>query len=410
MSELSPNARLAASRFATQFVPRWYDHMRDPLGGGVFERMDAAGRAVKGDTKTSLVQARTVFTLAHLYNETGNSRLLDAARDVHAFLDDRLRDADGGYRFADGGAQSDAMRRTYDQSFALLALVTLRRADPAAVPQSRIDRTWAFIANVLTDASDNSLWEDDEMAREGAGIGALRGQNPHMHMLEALLQAFAMTREAVWLERARPLLEVARERFVDPSTGAVREFVGPDLAPLDNAACRRREPGHQYEWAWLIHRHAALSGESQWLPLAAPMVDFAERHGLRDEGPLAGAPYDAVDADGHAVETTHLLWPLTEAGKLYAALFAKEQKPDHAAKASRAATLVFDRFFPAANETGLSWVNQLSGTGDVVWAEGLTRLLYHVALLVTEGARAGLWPVEPVGLDRPTSTKQERKP
>jgi mannose-6-phosphate isomerase len=405
MSIAVPIHALDAGSFAAHFVPRWLELARDEAHGGVFDRLDMEGRPVAGDPKTTLVQARIVFTLAHLHLHlaTGDTRLLDAARDVYGFIDQHLRDEDGGYRFSvagDGSPLADPqsrLRRSYDQSFVLLALVTLQKAAPEAVDQTRIDDCWRFISERLTDPSDGSLWEDDAMAATGAMPGDLRAQNPHMHMFEALLQAFEMTGEPVWLDRARALPDLAKRHFIDPETGAVREFVGHDLTPFAGVQGERREPGHQYEWAWLLHRFADLSGEEDVRKIALPMAAFAERHGLRSSGPMAGVPFDALGADGRVREDTHLLWPLTEAGKLSAALHLATGDAAHAARAKDLAAIMFARYFAPAAQSGRPvWFNRLDGEGRPVWAEALSRLLYHVAIFVTEGARAGLWTLAPV--------------
>ncbi|MGJ8612205.1 MAG: hypothetical protein ACSHWY_13980, partial [Octadecabacter sp.] len=42
-----------------------------------------------------------------------------------------------------------------------------------------------------------------------------------------------------------------------------------------------------------------------------------------------------------------------------------------------------------------SYVNQLDADGNVIWDQALTRLMYHIVLAMTEGAKAGLWPDVP---------------
>jgi mannose/cellobiose epimerase-like protein (N-acyl-D-glucosamine 2-epimerase family) len=404
MSVVVPIAPFDVANFASSFVPRWLQLARDQVHGGIVDRLALDGRPAEGDAKTTLVHARLAFTLAHLHLAIGDQRLLDAAIDTYRFLDERLRDADGGYRFSvsrDGQPLADPMsqvRRTYDQSFVLLALVTLRKAAPDSVSQHRIDECWDFIAQRLTDPGTGALWEDDVMAAAGAKPGDLRAQNPHMHMFEALLQAFEMTGDRVWLERAAAMLDVGRRFFIDETTGAVREFVGHDLEPLAGTDGERREPGHQYEWAWLLHRYADLAGVNDARSLADPMITFVERHGLTPRsGPLDGLPFDALDARGQVTETTHLLWPLTEAGKFYAARHARLADTGDATRARGLASIMARHFFAPATATGLPvWVNRLDADGRPVWSEALSRLLYHVAIFVTEGARAGLWTLTPL--------------
>lgn len=379
-----------ATWFVANFLPRWLDQALKP-DGAVVEALTADGRAVEA-AATTLTQARTVFALAHLSLATQDPRLLDAARRVHGFLDRALRDPDGGYRVS----TSNRLRRSYDQSFALLALVTLRRADPEAVPADRIDLLWSFVERALTEPATGALYDDDAGAVTGEPADRVRAQNPHMHMLEAALQAFEMNGERVWLARASHLVNLARRYFIDPETGAVREFVGADLAPLATDTGRRREPGHQYEWAWLLHRFADLGGDPSVREDARRMVAFAEAHGLRRDGPMKGAPFDALDAEGAVTEQTHLLWPLTEAGKFHAATGSAD-------RACAIETLIFTRYFAAGGAP--VWVNRLDGTGRTIWDAALSRLLYHVALFVTEGARAGLWPLAET--TNPTKFREE---
>ena len=380
----------AAGRFVSTRLPRW---LKIALPGGsgpapVIEAVDQVGPV------TTLSQCRAAFTLAHLYDATRDADLLAAALRIHHFAAASLRDADGGYRVAvaPDGTPLDApeaqARRSYDQSFALLALAELHRVAPDVVPQGELAACWSFIETHLVDPATGALWEDDR----GAGNSAMRAQNPHMHMLEALLVAFDVTGDAVWLTRAEGMVKVATTYFIDDATGSIREWVGPDLSPLPGGEGGRREPGHQFEWAWLLRRYARMSGDQKPIELARRLQSFAETHGMRRDGPMKDASYDAVDASGAVTEDTHLLWPLTEAGKLYADLAANGEDDDAAWKVHRIAGMIFGRYF--APGTAPRWVNQLDARGDVVWDVALTRLLYHVAIFLTEGSRAGFWVLD----------------
>jgi mannose-6-phosphate isomerase len=345
--------------------------------GAVLEAMDLMGQAQTASPST-LTQARTIFALAQLYLATGNEQFRTSACAIYAFMESALRDPRGGYR-----ANCDnTLRRTYDQSFALLALTTLRRIAPQTVPDIHVDDLWNFVQGTLTDPVTGTLWEDCAMAGQGARDGDLRAQNPHMHMLEAVLQAFEMTGNPVWMDRATQLVQIAAQYFVDPLTGAIREFVGPDLAPIATVEGVRREPGHQYEWAWLLHRYVAFGGDDMAHELAARMISFVEETGLRGDGVLMGAPFDALDAAGDVIEASHLLWPLTEAGKYYAATGAVNQVRNIEA-------IIFEQYFSAGPCP--VWCNQLDGKCRILLSTALSRLVYHVVLFVTEGQNASVW-------------------
>ncbi len=389
----------AAARFADDFLPAW---LEIALPEGTSPAPVVEELPDKGGSSTTLAQARTAFILAQLGRLTGQDDLIAASRRVTGFLTTALRDPDGGCRYAvnpDGSRIDNAeagLRRTYDQSFVLLALATLRAVDPGFVSDDDVDGCISFVETVLTDVAHGALWEDDRMAAHGAGRGDLRAQNPHMHMLEAVLHCLELTGDEVWAGRARTLVAAGEQYFIDPSTGAVREFVGPDLQPIDSPQGQRREPGHQYEWAWLLMRYADLTDDTDARRLVGPMTDFAARFGWREDGPMAGALFDALDAEGRVTEASHLLWPLTEAGKYFAAVARATGDEAAARKTREIADLIFGRYFAPGGQP--SWVNQIDGTGKVVWDAGLSRLLYHVGLFVVEGASAGLWPLSTKGV------------
>ncbi|MHA4875565.1 AGE family epimerase/isomerase, partial [Enterococcus faecium] len=71
------------------------------------------------------------------------------------------------------------------------------------------------------------------------------------------------------------------------------------------------EPGHQFEWAWLLHQAGRLVGADVAAP-ARRLYDFATRHG-------ALPVIDAVGEDGAARQASTRLWPQTEAIKAHLA-------------------------------------------------------------------------------------------
>ncbi len=60
--------------------------------------------------------------------------------------------------------------------------------------------------------------------------------------------------------------------------------------------------------------------------------------------------------------------------------------PDAGKRAQALLCLMFERYFAGRP----SFVNQLDPNSDVIWDQALTRLMYHIVLAMTEGAKAGL--------------------
>ena len=384
-----------ANWFHTRLMPSWLLRARDDLHGGFFDQLSEDGIPVADAPKTTLVQARLLFTLSHLYQLKRDPRFLEAAHQAHVFLSRHLQDAErGGYVYAvnrDGSAMAqpeNQIKRSYDQAFVLLALVTYGRVAPSTQITQQTQACWSFIDTHLTEPATGALFEDDTGLPPADGTAPLRAQNPHMHLFEATVQAFEMTGDPAWLQRAGAIRAVVTRHFFDAQTGTIREFCGPALLPATGEAGALREIGHQCEWAWLLHRYARLGGDASALGMADALMRFAGRHGFQTQGPMAGAAYDAVYPDGRIMADTMLLWPQTEAAKAYTARFEQTGHDDDADRAHSLALLVFQHYFAGR----AAWRNQVDTTGRTLQPDALSRLLYHVAVFVTEGERVGLWP------------------
>ena len=76
-------------------------------------------------------------------------------------------------------------------------------------------------------------------------------QNPLMHLTEAWLAAREATQDRAFDSALRKLADAIERTFVHAPTGCIAEL---PLGVDDN----RLEPGHQFEWFWLVRRAGAL--------------------------------------------------------------------------------------------------------------------------------------------------------
>ena len=378
--------------FWDEFLPDWIERAQDTLHGGFFDTLDADGKPVIDAPKTVLAQARLLFTFSHLALLSGGDRFEKAAAEALSFLP-RFRKPSGLYSRAisrDGwatGEATDTVARSYDQSFVILALSTWWKLSPSEKTEAELESCWSAIMDYLVDPVTGVLLEDDGVTDPEAVGAPMRAQNPHMHLYEAALQAYEMTEKPHWLERAAKIRALGLKHFFDRDSGTITEFLTPDLSVLPGDAGVRREVGHQCEWAWLLRREMALGGTADLSDTIAALEKFALQHGVAPSGAMAGAVFDAVSSDGRVMEETCLLWPQTEAIKMHAVRHtAGETGAGEAARTLM--TLMFDRWFDGRP----IYVNQLDAAGEAIWPEALSRLLYHIVLALTEGARAGLWP------------------
>ena len=209
---------------------------------------------------------------------------------------------DGGTRHLLGpdGAPLDERRDLYDAAFVLLALSEAARV---------LDKRAGLIdAATRLEGWIHWYWDHPEGGFEEGEVcpSPPRRQNPHMHLLEALLSFHETTGDALHFERASDLAHLFRSRLFDDEHGALPEFYDESWRPMSDRLGRIVEPGHHFEWCWLLHRWRALGGED-FTPEAERLRAHAEAHGI-----VGGAACDQVYIDGRPSKRTARLWPQTE--------------------------------------------------------------------------------------------------
>jgi mannose/cellobiose epimerase-like protein (N-acyl-D-glucosamine 2-epimerase family) len=369
----------------------WLARIHDPAGG-FLESLDGLGSPVAGPRRTTLVQARLTYVFSHAYLLSGDPVFREAARHGLAFLMRAARAPDGGWFrvVSTEGATLDNTRDTYDHAFVLFALAWYCRATGDRSVIQLADATWDFMQHRLADPQHGGFFEEFTPGR--ADVKLPRRQNPHMHLLEALLALHAATAEKNWLRRAGALVDLFKQRFVDPATGALIEFFGADWSVASGDEGCLREPGHQFEWVWLLFEYSRLARDSGIVPLAERLFAFGSTFGIEHSEGLRGAIFDGVDAQGALVAGTKLLWPQTE--YLKACVARTEWLDDASARdAIRAHLALIARHFMRPD--GANWHNQLGRDGSAVAPMTPARVLYHLFLCVTEVDRLLAKPQTP---------------
>jgi len=133
--------------------------------------------------------------------------------------------------------------------------------------------------------------------------------NPHMHLLEAALAWMEVDADPVWSALAERIARLALSAFIDPQSGALREHFGPDWRPAAGPAGRIVEPGHQFEWAWLLRRWGVARGRPDAIAAAARLFEVGAGFGV-DRG--RGVAVNSIKDDFTALDRSARLWPQTE--------------------------------------------------------------------------------------------------
>src|SRR5262249_12534375 len=107
---------------------------------------------------------------------------------------------------------------------------------------------------------------------------------------------------------AEKLATLALSRFIDPQSGFLREYFDVDWRPLPGPAGRVVEPGHQFEWAWLLDRWGERTGAAG----ARAAAHRLYRCGRAGVGRLREVAVDELDDTGAVSRASARLWPQTE--------------------------------------------------------------------------------------------------
>jgi mannose/cellobiose epimerase-like protein (N-acyl-D-glucosamine 2-epimerase family) len=162
----------------------------------------------------------------------------------------------------------------------------------------------------------------------------------------------------------------------DSATGTLAESFDDHWERLPGAGGCVVEPGHHYEWVWLLGR------ASRWIPGAAENVpalfEFGERFGC---APETGLVYDEVREDGSPLTASHRLWPNTEALKAHLSRFELGGTLDRA----RLRTILTNlHAYYLAPSTAGTWIDQLDGDGRPAVSKIPASSMYHLHLAIAE--------------------------
>ncbi|HXI59021.1 MAG TPA: AGE family epimerase/isomerase [Polyangia bacterium] len=358
--------------------PFWATRIVDPQGG-FFESLDAQGHAGPSPARTVLNQARLTYVFSHASVLAGGGDLRAVAD--HGFDFVRRAGARGG-DFAGWhrstsvhGEIIDPARDTYDQAFVIFAMAWYHRATGSPEALHLAAQTYEFMERHLADGVHGGFFEEfphtDKLPRR---------QNPHMHLLEATLAMHAASGDAVWLSYADKLIALFTRAFVD-GNGTLGEYFDARWRPAEGAAGALREPGHQFEWVWLLAQYMRQSARQDLQAQAQRLFEFGVRHGLDPRGPLHGMAFDGVNADGAVLTDSKLVWPQTEYIKACVARWEATGDAAYRLQAFAHLGRLRSHFFYA---DGASWVNHVSRDGAHLVSGTPARILYHVFLACAE--------------------------
>jgi mannose/cellobiose epimerase-like protein (N-acyl-D-glucosamine 2-epimerase family) len=364
-------------------LPVWDQHGVDRRSGGYFEDVvfldPQRAYQASGALRRGRVVARQIFVFDVARRLGWQSPTGSPVAHGGDYLFSRLHRGDGYFHTAVDATTHRAQSpfSLYEQAFYLFALARLNATlanrypivDTAVQCLARLRRDYGRSEGGFEESSPPTL--------------PLKS-NPHMHLLEAALEWIGVSAGGVqqrWIELAREIVGLCLSRFCDSLSGAIREYFDDRWRPLADDAGRVVEPGHQFEWAWLLMQWSSLAccgvAERRACMVAAVrLIEIGEKWGV---DPVRGVAINEIWDDMSPKQAAAKLWPQTERVKAWCAMMeraANVADTEHACAKIVSAAAGMSKYL-RADAPGL-WYESILETGAMQIGPSKASSFYHV--------------------------------
>jgi mannose/cellobiose epimerase-like protein (N-acyl-D-glucosamine 2-epimerase family) len=338
------------------------------------ERLDENGTAISSVPVRAMVQARQVYVFCDAARDgslvrEGEIALRSLSTTLRLYADNDLSHGVAYSIFPDNRIAVSS-RDSYTQAFLLFALAAAHRLDGNRQYIQLAKKLDDFIETRLIDHVHGGLFTAFPL------IDNEKRQNPLMHLMEAYLFLHEAYPSGRFLDKAAKIVRLFKEKMLRLDRGVLPEFFSRDWSEHpDKTLGQFFEPGHHFEWIWLLAKFDRLTGERN-TQIICQLWNTTSTAGVGRRGCYV----DAVDFTmTHRKESTRL-WPHTEAIK---AAIVMLTTTDGASDVFESALLsLLDNFLDKPFAGG--WTDQLDANGiptvDYVPASSL----YHIYLASAE--------------------------
>ncbi|QQX92788.1 AGE family epimerase/isomerase (plasmid) [Gluconobacter sphaericus] len=260
-----------------------------------------------------MVQARQIATFCRASLD-GVFNASQDALDCLAEVQNRYWRSDNqpGWVFALGvdGRPSKTTRDLYAHAFILYAYAWTYHLSRDKNLLKTVNETINEIESIFQEGFEGFL-------SEFPVINSMRHQNPHMHLLEAYLVLFEVTEDQFYLDKAKYIVALVKNKFINSRSGMVMEFLSSNWTVCEKFGSNAVEPGHLFEWSWLMSEVIRLSPEDPKIKNLHTIAERLFNSGVQ-YGIVHGMVCDGITDDGTITHTSTRIWPQTELIRLLA--------------------------------------------------------------------------------------------
>jgi mannose-6-phosphate isomerase len=330
--------------------PGWNADMALP-----YEALDAGHLPLPPQRYRAMACARQLYLFSSLIGQVPAAEERAAA--LFRSLQQHFHDAEHGgwfYSIDPQGAPLDQRKDLYTHAFILFACALYWDKVREPLVESVLNATLEVLARRF--ATGDGLYEAS-LDRDWSSLNSGPLQNPLMHLAEAFLATLSI-REDIAVQRALVELCTAMQmRFIDSQHSVLME---KPLGAVDNWF----EPGHQFEWFFLLESSPLLRGSKLHASLERAFA-LTEQLGV---DPQTGAVAAMLDLNGSAKDATQRIWAQAEY------LRALTLRPDSEALVQRQLQALQQRFLHVDG-----WYECRDEQGEVSRKDMPSTTPYHLA-------------------------------
>lgn len=357
----------------------WAIEGYDRSHGGFVEAFDFDARPLTHLNRRFRIHPRTIFaqvagTIWGYYDG------LDIAEQAFDFITDYCWLPKGGFAtLSDSqGTILDTSVYTYDHSFVMLGFGWLYYATKKNTHKEWLMNTWEFLQSTLSHPSGGFYTginsKRELLHTQHKYTDPVLLQNPHMHMLESMLNLIELFDEDIWREQAIDLFSLFSHHFMHQDKGILIEYFDEHWN-IDTNKGHSLEPGHHAEWVWILQKYESL------MNIQVPELEILYKYATTIGSNERQFGYDETHIDGHVIRDTHRMWVHTEMLKAHIAMYRRSQNIQYITQANHTLDTLFQYYLITDKNI---WYDQLDDNLQNISENAPTSTLYHLIIALHE--------------------------
>ncbi|NQU54728.1 MAG: AGE family epimerase/isomerase [Bacteroidetes bacterium] len=297
----------------------WMKYGIEKNGLGFYGAVDLKGNPISGAAKTSVLNARILWTFAEAAKNFENEKYGEVADKAFKVVTNNFADkAFGGYYMTINAENQplDTIKHTYAQAFVLYSLSKYYELRPTPKLLKELKEYFNFLEEKTKDTefpgyteAFTRKWQPYSENRM-ADNNEPRSMNTHLHIMEAYAAYYKVSQDNFAGKRLKELLLLFMNKIIRPS-GHLGIFFDKNFNETESskAICSF---GHDIEASWLLWEAAEILNDKEILermkPLSIKMLDAVARVGVDKDG---GIFLESTRFGSH-VRTNKHWWPQAE--------------------------------------------------------------------------------------------------